>query len=246
LRRGLRRRCGLDRLRGGLRRRACDIHRHVPLHSAFAPAMLSMESPIVACEKQHARRPSDLCRAGFQPRHKPTGLCPSTACAASPAQSPPYDADPKRELAPKLPNSNRSRYRLEFNISPTKQRTGVLSNRSYKWRFLGQISPPASSVEGLPAILSAVSSAVGSAEAEALAEEEASAKSGRRDASPPRSWRAPKPSAAYGADQGEKLKKSAGGTPALRPESRVTRHVQGYVENVGLIGFAADEEADVV
>jgi hypothetical protein len=62
-------------------------------------------------------------------------LCLTTACAAPPAQSPPYDVVPKRELAPKLPNPNRSRYRLEFNISPTKQRTGVLSNRSKKWRF---------------------------------------------------------------------------------------------------------------
>jgi hypothetical protein len=114
--------------------------------------MLSMEISIVTCEKQHARRRSDLCRArlvrpgrirgaGFQPRHKPTRSSPTTACAASPAQSLPYDADPKRELAPKLPNSNRSWYRLEFNISPTKQRTGVLSNRSYKWRFLEPKQP---------------------------------------------------------------------------------------------------------
>jgi len=81
-------------------------------------------------------------RAGVHPRRKRIVLRPTTACAESPAQSPPYDVDPKRELAPKLPNSNRSRYRLEFNISPTKQRTEVLSNRSYKWRF-GEPNQPA-------------------------------------------------------------------------------------------------------
>src|SRR5271169_65380 len=30
----------------------------------------------------------------------------------------------------------------------------------------------------------------------------------------------------------------AGGTPALRPESRVTSHVEGYVEDVDMTGFA--------
>ena len=96
--------------------------------------------------QRRAGRDSDLCGAGLhlsrakprETRHKPTGPCPSTACADpfrklapnGAEGSPPYDAHPKRELAPKVPNSNRSWYRLEFNISPTKQRTGVLSNRS--------------------------------------------------------------------------------------------------------------------
>jgi hypothetical protein len=77
-------------------------------------------------------------RAGFKPRRKPMRLSPPTACAclaslwraALPAQSPPYGADPKQESSPPLLNSNRPYRRLEINISPTKQRTGVLSNRS--------------------------------------------------------------------------------------------------------------------
>jgi hypothetical protein len=36
---------------------------------------------------------SDLCRAGFQPRHKRTRLSPPTACAGLPAQLPPYGLD---------------------------------------------------------------------------------------------------------------------------------------------------------
>jgi hypothetical protein len=254
------------------------LHRHVPLRSTFPLAMLNMEISIVACEKQYARRHSDLCSAGVHPRHKATGLSPSTACAClaarsscesailledwlaeppaqsppygldvrahqgssllggrslssditmplclttacaclaarwragspaqlppcgvairgsipcragfqprrkqmvlgpttacagSPAQSPPYGVDPKRELAPKLPNSNRPYCRLEINISPTKQRTEVLSNRSKSGVFWRQTSPPASTVEGLPAISSA----------EAMAEEQALAKVSRR------------------------------------------------------------------
>jgi hypothetical protein len=91
-------------------------------------------------------------RAGFQPRRKRMLLRITTACAclaaswraALSAQLLPYDVDPKREsdLQPLVrrsmmrlrrrepPNSNRSRYRLEINISPTKQRTEALSNRS--------------------------------------------------------------------------------------------------------------------
>jgi hypothetical protein len=98
------------------------------------------------------------------PRRKRIGLRPTTACACLaalwradlPAQSPPCGVSPKREIGAQPPNSNRSRYRLEFNISPTKQRTEVLSNRSYKWRF-GEPNQPARQLCGGPHLGSASS-----------------------------------------------------------------------------------------
>jgi hypothetical protein len=45
-------------------------------------------------------------------------------------RSAPHKAGPKREPDLDPPITNRSYRRLEFNISPTKQRTEVLSNRS--------------------------------------------------------------------------------------------------------------------
>ncbi len=89
-------------------------------------------------------------------------------------------SDPIREIAIQLPDSNRSYRRLEFNISPTKQRTEALSNRSKSADLarIGVLSDQRESKDlssviwrqfSLPAILSAVSSA------------EASAKAGWRD-----------------------------------------------------------------
>jgi hypothetical protein len=71
-----------------------------------------------------------LGRAGIHPRRKPVLLCSCTACADSPAKSPPYEVPRHSPLAASHRISNRSWYRLEINISPTKQRTEVLSNRS--------------------------------------------------------------------------------------------------------------------
>jgi hypothetical protein len=85
-----------------------------------------------------ARGDSDLCRARLvRPgRLRGTGPCPSTACAclaalwraASSAQSPPYDVDPKRELAPKLPNSNRQLETIRNSRNPFKIRQMTFSN----------------------------------------------------------------------------------------------------------------------
>src|SRR5579863_7794169 len=62
----------------------------------------------------------------------------------------PNDLDPKRETRPKLPISNRTYRRLEFNISPTKQRTGALSNRPKSGVFWTQASLPAVSTAQPP------------------------------------------------------------------------------------------------
>jgi hypothetical protein len=40
----------------------------------------------------------NLCRAGFKPRRRQMLLRPSTACAGSPAQSPPYGVDVRAVL----------------------------------------------------------------------------------------------------------------------------------------------------
>jgi hypothetical protein len=79
-----------------------SIHRHVPLRSASPPARFTVEKFMVTGHNRHARphprssearRDSDLCRARFQPRRRPMRLTLSTACADSPAQSPPFDAE---------------------------------------------------------------------------------------------------------------------------------------------------------
>jgi hypothetical protein len=54
-------------------------------------------------------RPGRIRGAGVHPRRKPTPLSPSTACAASPAQSPPYGVDRRASLQcddTRLPSSN--------------------------------------------------------------------------------------------------------------------------------------------
>jgi hypothetical protein len=156
-----------------LRKAGWNLSRARPPLCACPPK----EGPGGCCGTARLRRPG-WCRGTRETRRKQMVLGPTTACAclaasrragsrvypepAEWAQSPPYGVDPKRELAPKLPNSNRPYCRLEINISPTKQRTEVLSNRSKSGVFWRQTSPPAIS------------------SAEAMAEEQTLAQASRR------------------------------------------------------------------
>jgi hypothetical protein len=54
-------------------------------------------------------RPGRIRGAGFKPRHKPTRLSPSTACADLPAQSPPYDVDVRACLSGSMFTNHHSR-----------------------------------------------------------------------------------------------------------------------------------------
>jgi hypothetical protein len=104
-------------------------------------------------------------RAGFQPRRKRILLCPRTACAASPAQSPHCGVDvlarPPGSVATNHPISNSQPLRLEPIASDRKQTTATKSN-SQLWPLSNSVylhpspynlhrakkSLPASIVEG--------------------------------------------------------------------------------------------------
>jgi len=107
----------------------------------------------IFCPEGAAARNSHLCRAGFQPRHKPAPEYFSTACADSLAQSPPCAVDVRTRL-PSSPVTDHSFAlsvangpvpsdfpwppwrptatvaKLEIKSTPSKHRTSRFSNRN--------------------------------------------------------------------------------------------------------------------
>jgi hypothetical protein len=74
-------------------------------------------------------RPSRIRGAGINPRHKPTRLSPSTACADLPAQSPPYDVDVRACLSGSMFTNHHSRITIhkQANKWPARQHRGGLT-----------------------------------------------------------------------------------------------------------------------